>query len=119
MTSVYYTDQRGTNPIYGPDAVGVISPGVGSIVITGYAPTVTQVNASPNLVPGSGTITITGYAPTVAQSVNQSAVVPSWVGPASDLFPQYRGESYPVSPLQGQANWAKALTEFPPQPSLV
>lgn len=46
-----------------------VSPGAGSIAITGYAPTVDQSHSAN---PGVGSIQITGYAPTVAQSAHQS-----------------------------------------------
>jgi hypothetical protein len=55
-------------------AANAVNPGVGTLVITGYAPTVAR-TAGLNLVPGTGVLTITGYAPVVAQSNNQ-AVVP-------------------------------------------
>jgi hypothetical protein len=48
-------------------------PGAGVLVITGYAPTVTQVSASPNLIPGAGSLTITGYAPSIVQSSPQAS----------------------------------------------
>ncbi|MFZ2541122.1 MAG: hypothetical protein WAW75_05030 [Gallionella sp.] len=46
-----------------------VVPGVGNIVITGYAPTIGQTRSAE---PGVGSITITGYAPTVAQSAHKS-----------------------------------------------
>lgn len=46
-----------------------LTPGVGSMAITGYAPTIAQ----PQVVgPGAGSLAITGYAPTVTQAVNQA-----------------------------------------------
>ena len=70
MTAVYYTDQRGSNPIYGPDQGALIlGPSAGAITLTGYAPTVVQASAFLNLTPNSGQIAITGYAPTVAQTL--------------------------------------------------
>ena len=44
-----------------------ITPGVGNIVITGYAPTISQPQA---VNPGVGSLVITGYAPTVTQNVD-------------------------------------------------
>lgn len=46
-----------------------VAPGVGSLAITGYAPTVAQPQA---VVPGVGSIAFTGYAPAVTQTANQS-----------------------------------------------
>ena len=43
-----------------------VDPGVGNIVITGYAPAVDQTRSAE---PGVGNITITGYAPTVSQGL--------------------------------------------------
>lgn len=40
------------------------SPGVGTVTLTGYAPAVTQ---GTNVAPGVGSLTITGYAPSIAQ----------------------------------------------------
>lgn len=48
-----------------------INPDVGSIAITGYAPTIAQ-TANQALTPGVGSVAITGYAPTLAQTANQS-----------------------------------------------
>ena len=48
-------------------------PGVGSLTITGYAPTVAQA-ANQSVLPGVGSLTITGYAPAVAQTANQSVL---------------------------------------------
>lgn len=53
---------------YGPKEV---SPGTGSITLTGYAPTV-SVGANQNVSPGTGAITLTGYAPTVQTPRNVS-----------------------------------------------
>lgn len=41
-----------------------VTPGAGALVLTGYAPTVT-VPTSVTVTPGTGSLTITGYAPTV------------------------------------------------------
>lgn len=46
-----------------------ISPAVGALTITGYAPTVTQ-SGSQAITAGVGALTITGYAPTVARTLN-------------------------------------------------
>jgi hypothetical protein len=53
---------------------GAITPGTGSLAITGYAPTLVQ-TTNQGVVPGAGTLTITGYAPTLVQTTNQ-AVAP-------------------------------------------
>lgn len=58
----------GYAPTLAQTANQAIAPGVGSIAITGYAPTVVQHNGMA-LVPGVGTIAITGYAPTIAQPI--------------------------------------------------
>lgn len=49
------------------------TPGVGNIVITGYAPTVDQTRSAE---PGVGNITITGYAPTVTQASASQNIAP-------------------------------------------
>lgn len=50
-----------------------VSPGVGNIVLTGYAPTVSRTTTGgQSVAPSVGSITITGYAPTVAQTVNRA-----------------------------------------------
>lgn len=41
-----------------------VNPGIGSLVITGYAPTIAQPQTSN---PGVGALTLTGFAPTIAQ----------------------------------------------------
>lgn len=46
-----------------------ISPNVGSMVITGYAPTVTQ-TTNQSLTAANGSMTITGYAPSISQTAN-------------------------------------------------
>jgi hypothetical protein len=43
-----------------------LTPGVGTLAITGFAPTVAQ-TANQALTPSAGTLTLTGFAPTVAQ----------------------------------------------------
>ena len=48
-----------------------VNPGVGNLVLTGYAPTISQPQTA---APGVGNITLTGYAPTVAQAVNTNVV---------------------------------------------
>ena len=44
-----------------------VNPGVGTVAITGYAPTIAQPQTAN---PGVGTVTITGYAPAVVQNSN-------------------------------------------------
>jgi hypothetical protein len=51
-----------------------LTPGVGTLAITGFAPTVAQ-TANQALTPSAGTLTLTGFAPTVAQGAAQ-AVTP-------------------------------------------
>jgi hypothetical protein len=41
-----------------------VNPGVGSVAITGYAPTLTK---SASILPSAGLVTLTGYAPSVSQ----------------------------------------------------
>ena len=43
-----------------------LTPDVGTLAITGFAPTVAQ-TANQDLTPSAGTLTLTGFAPTVAQ----------------------------------------------------
>lgn len=43
-----------------------INPSVGSLALTGYAPTIAQ-TANQSLTPSTGTLAITGYAPTITQ----------------------------------------------------
>lgn len=50
-----------------------VNPGVGSIALTGYAPTLAQ-TANQAIAPGAGSTSITGYAPTIAQPI---AVAPA------------------------------------------
>lgn len=50
-----------------------INPAVGSVAITGYAPTIAQ-TANQSIVPNVGNLTITGYAPAVSQPI---AVLPN------------------------------------------
>lgn len=50
------------------------APGVGNIVLTGYAPTVSRTTTGgQSVAPGVGSITLTGYAPAVSQTVNRNA----------------------------------------------
>lgn len=51
-----------------------LSPGVGSITITGYAPTISR-SGNVDLEPDAGAVTITGYAPTMVQSSLGSGVL--------------------------------------------
>ena len=57
----------GYAPSIAQTANQAVAPDVGNIIITGYAPTISQPQA---VNPGAGTITITGYAPTVTQNVD-------------------------------------------------
>jgi hypothetical protein len=50
---------------------GAITPGTGSLAITGYAPTLVQ-TTNQAVAPGVGNLTITGYAPIVTRTANQS-----------------------------------------------
>jgi hypothetical protein len=47
-----------------------VTPGVGSLILTGFAPTVTAGSSavSVTVTPGTGALVITGYAPTVSTS---------------------------------------------------
>jgi len=47
-----------------------INPGVASLTLTGFAPTVTQ-TAHQEVSPGVASLTLTGFAPTVTQTANQ------------------------------------------------
>jgi hypothetical protein len=53
-----------------------VNPGVGSLVITGYAPTIAQPQTA---APGAGTITLTGFAPAVVQNAQVNPGVGSLV----------------------------------------
>lgn len=57
----------GYAPSIAQTANQAVAPGVGNIVITGYAPTISQPQA---VNPGVGSLVITGYAPTVTQNVD-------------------------------------------------
>lgn len=57
----------GYAPSIAQTANQAVAPDVGNIVITGYAPTISQPRA---VNPGVGSLTITGYAPTVTQNVD-------------------------------------------------
>jgi hypothetical protein len=57
-----------TAPSLAQTANQAVAPGVGSVVLTGYAPTVAQASASTSIDVGAGVLTITGYAPDVVQS---------------------------------------------------
>lgn len=50
-----------------------LTPGVGSITITGYAPSVAQSNFV-SLTPGAGSVAITGYAPAVTRGTTTSVL---------------------------------------------
>jgi len=52
-----------------------INPGVASVTLTGYAPSIAR-TAHQTVAPGAGSVVITGYAPVVTQSNNQ-AVAPA------------------------------------------
>ena len=52
-----------------PAAGTNVNPDVGTVAITGYAPSIAQPQTA---APGVGTVTITGYAPSVSQAANQS-----------------------------------------------
>lgn len=58
----------------GAPAGTAVDPAVGTIALTGYAPTVAQ-STNQSVTPGAGSLVITGYAPTVAQpqAVNPDA----------------------------------------------
>lgn len=53
-----------------------VAPNVGSLSITGYAPTVAQSSSGTSVAPGAGVLTLAGYAPTVSRTANQ-AVTPN------------------------------------------
>jgi len=57
----------GYAPSIAQTANQAVAPDVGNIIITGYAPTISQPQA---VNPGVGSLTITGYAPTVTQNVD-------------------------------------------------
>lgn len=57
----------GYAPSIAQTANQAVAPDVGNIVITGYAPTISQPQA---VNPGVGSLVITGYAPTVTQNVD-------------------------------------------------
>lgn len=61
----------GYAPTVARTANQALTPGVGSLAITGYAPTIAQ-GAGQNVSPGVGSVAITGYAPAVAQTANRS-----------------------------------------------
>jgi hypothetical protein len=59
--------------VWVPAAAAVsLAPGVGTLTITGYAPTVEQ-TITGGVSPGVGTMVITGYAPAVDQTVHMTA----------------------------------------------
>ena len=59
-----------------PDAGGgtsvTVTPGVGSLVLTGFAPTVSATQ-SQTVTPGVGSLTLTGFAPDVSAGTNATA----------------------------------------------
>lgn len=61
----------GYAPTLAQTANQALTPVVGSVGITGYAPTILQPQA---ITAGAGTITLTGYAPTVTQGITTSIV---------------------------------------------
>lgn len=64
-----FRDENDTAFLAGVAGSQSVNPGVGSLTITGYAPTVSQSGGSNTAVnPGVGSLAITGYAPTVAQT---------------------------------------------------
>lgn len=50
-----------------------VAPAVGAVTLTGFAPTIAQPHA---VAPGVGAVTFTGFAPAIAQTANQ-AIAPS------------------------------------------
>ena len=58
----------GYAPTIGQTANQSITPNIGPLLITGYAPSVVQAQGSPNITPDAGTLTIVGYAPTIEQT---------------------------------------------------
>lgn len=86
-----------------PTAAGVvdtpINPGVGSITITGYAPTIAQ-GANQSILPAVGSLTIMGYAPTLAQTANQS-VLPSAGSLAITGYAPSVSQPHSVAPAAG------------------
>lgn len=48
-----------------------VSPAAASVVVTGYAPTITR-TANQSVSPAPAAVTATGYAPTIARTANQS-----------------------------------------------
>lgn len=98
-----------------------INPGVGQIVITGYAPTIGQ---SRSVEPGVGQIAITGYAPDIGQS---HSVEPSTgqiviTGYAPDIAQSVSGNVVPgvgnivitgyaptIAQSGGQSGWRRLL----------
>jgi hypothetical protein len=72
----------GSLPIAGAQQTGssnslTISPGVGSIILTGFAPTVTM---DVTISPGVGAVTITGFSPTVTNNASGALTVNPGVG---------------------------------------
>ena len=51
----------------------VITPGTGTLALTGLAPTLVR-TASQSVTPGTGVLTFTGYAPTLVRTAGQSVV---------------------------------------------
>jgi hypothetical protein len=47
-----------------------VSPGVGQLEVTGYAPTIAQ-SANQTVSPGTGVLEVTGYAPSIAQTAHR------------------------------------------------
>lgn len=74
-------DALSSLPISGiPDAGSsntLISPSSGTLLLVGYAPTVTQTTGNVEVVPSAGNLLIVGYAPTVTQTTTNNEAAPS------------------------------------------
>ena len=89
ITAAGYAGIRGFNANAPGDSIGLhidnfsadqtgggtsVAPGVGSVAITGFAPTISQ-TAGFTLTPGVGSVALTGYVPTLVQTANQAIAV--------------------------------------------
>ena len=84
-----------------------IAPGVGSIAITGYAPAVTQAATGTAINPDAGSIALTGYAPTIAQP---QAIAPNVGSIALTGYAPTVAQPQAISPAFGSI----ALTGYAP-----
>lgn len=96
-----------------------VNPAVGTVVLTGYAPTIIQPQA---VAPGAGSLSITGYAPTVSQAAGQNVTPAAGMLSLSGFAPAVtQTGNQTVLPAAGPlavTGYAPTITQASPSPNV-